>query len=363
MKKIREHFWELLSAFVCVLGAIASLVAAIISNAENSYFFWSILASELILVLIGCYNLKIKYSYIQENKELGQKLDNEVEKLKEINGRQQQYNTYVAEITTNLKNLSKLNNEFCYKLIKLTDKAFEMIEILKAGGLSELEQNKKLYEAIDDYSNSLFDSYKRYTSNLINCTIKIVESYLKLKGHTNKISFSVKLFNQPYNEKEDTTLSDIIVYTAFRDKCTYDSKEREIGKQPYTIKGNVDFLVCLSEDQFIINNAKKNDKNYTNEHSDFDVYYNCAVIVPIKIKRPDNTYTLFGYLCCDCLNTDFNIEIFDLECANLLFSASQLYSTFIETLNSNWCNFLPDEKYPHFLTKIYHHTYKGEIKK
>lgn len=54
-----------------------------------------------------------------------------------------------------------------------------------------------------------------------------------------------------------TDRSAITVYTVFRGKRTYDEHEREIGQEPYTIEGNIDFGCCLVRDHFIINNANQ----------------------------------------------------------------------------------------------------------
>ena len=152
------------------------------------------------------------------------------------------------------------------------------------------------------------------------------------------------------------------MYTAFRDKCTYDQHEREIGEEPYTILGNADFVQCLTKDHFIINNANKNSQSYANEHVDFDLYYNCAVVVALRVKQADGSMKYLGYLCCDTLNTDLSKEVFDKEVAQLLFSMAQLYATFLETLDSNWIDRMQDnfEFEQNFLELICKKTYHGK---
>lgn len=112
--------------------------------------------------------------------------------------------------------------------------------------------------------------------------------------------------------------------------------EREIGDRIYSIDGNVDFVHCLIKDQFIMNNASKDSESYMNEHIDFDTYYNCAIVVAIKSKLADGSYKFLGYLCCDCLNKNAGIEIFDMQSAQILFALAQQYATFLETLAVNW---------------------------
>ena len=69
---------------------------------------------------------------------------------------------------------------------------------------------------------------------------------------------------------------------------------------------------------------------------DFDTYYNCAIVVAIKSKLADGSYKFLGYLCCDCLNKNAGIEIFDMQSAQILFALAQQYATFLETLAVNW---------------------------
>ena len=158
---------------------------------------------------------------------------------------------------------------------------------------------------------------------------------MSAKGYSMRVSATIKLFNRPYLSDEDNR-KEIIVYTAFRDKRTYEKKQREIGEEPYTIDGNVDFVHCLKKDHFIINNAKKDSDNYMNEHTDFDRYYNCAIVVAIRTKLLGNRFKHFGYLCCDCLSQQDAEEIFDTRSANFLFAIAKQYATYFDTLDANW---------------------------
>ena len=126
--------------------------------------------------------------------------------------------------------------------------------------------------------------------------------------------------------------------------------------------------IKCNEDHFnlqiksFMNNAKKNSGNYMNEHTDFDAYYNCAIVVSIRTKLTDGTYKYFGYLCCDCLNTQENIEVFDTQSAQLLFALAQQYATYLDTLDSNWINRINglDELPQGFLQLIYSKTILGK---
>lgn len=95
---------------------------------------------------------------------------------------------------------------------------------------------------------------------------------------------------------------------------------------------------------------------------DFDLYYNCAVVVALRVKQADGSMKYLGYLCCDTLNTDLSKEVFDKEVAQLLFSMAQLYATFLETLDSNWIDRMQDnfEFEQNFLELICKKTYHGK---
>ena len=221
---------------------------------------------------------------------------------------------------------------------------------------------KEVIKSFEDFSTALFDLYKRYSTNLLTYIVAMIEAYLSLSDISISVAATIKLFNMPLTSKIDR--NEITVYTAFRDKKTYDKHEREIGTESYTIDGNVDFIYCLQKDHYFINNAIKDSANYLNEHVDFDKYYNCTVVVPIRIKELDSSYKFLGYLCCDCLNHDNNNEIFGKETAQLLFSMAQLYGTFLETLDSNWIDRTAEiENLPNtFLSVIYNKTFIGKTK-
>jgi hypothetical protein len=116
-------------------------------------------------------------------------------------------------------------------------------------------------------------------------------------------------------------------------------QEREIGKCDYTINKSTDFFTCLTQGYYIKNNAKRNNGDYINEHSDFDRYYNCTVTVPILMDFPE-TQRRFGYFCCDLLNDkNSNVEIFDRSVANILSSSAINIAYLFDHIYSIWLNF------------------------
>lgn len=375
IEKIKTHIIDVISWIIGVAGVITTIISAYITDFKDmGYIYLILLSTETVLVILGVWSLKIQYSYEKQKQQLEKEIDNLEERIRNYEQKildnqnsqilkKEEQKKYLCTLTTNIKNASKLNNELCNRIPELSEKSYHLLEALQANKINDKDVLKsEIIKAYEEFANGLFDLYKRYSSNLLNYIVEMFEAYLKLKGDNHVIASTIKLFDKPYFSREKN-IDDIKVYTAFRDKKTYDSHEREIGEEPYTISGNADFLRCLRKEQFIINNAKRNSESYFNEHKDFDAYYNCAVVVALRVKLADNTYKFLGYLCCDCLNNDEISEVFDKESAQLLFSMAQIYSTFLETLESNWSDRVSDrEHFTSFLDLIYKKTYVGKKK-
>ena len=373
-KRLKVGFSDVRGWIIGALGAVASVVSAF--RTETNGFisiFIGLLAAELLVAIIWSWslfdrqkknrNLEDLQSSLKVLEEKNQELQRSLEvQEKEATERLNDVLRKMEVISVNQKNASKLNNEFCTRIPDIAERSYRMLETLQSSEIKDTELlQREIHHAINEFAIGLYDVYKRYSSNLLNCLVAIEEAYLAAKGLKKNVSATIKLFDKPYYSKENGR-NKIVVYTAFRDKKTYDKHEREIGEAYYTIDGNVDFVHCLKKDHFIINNAKKNSGNYMNEHTDFDAYYNCAIVVSIRTKLTDGTYKYFGYLCCDCLNTQENIEVFDTQSAQLLFALAQQYATYIDTLDSNWIDRINglDELPQGFLQLIYSKTILGK---
>lgn len=369
MKKfIKERWDDIINWTIGGAGIVATVVAANTTEENGfSFLYIALLAMQSILVCFGIYTVKFKNSHESEKEKLTAELTENRQKLEDVvkvhELEMETNKKYVSTIISNLKNMSKLNNDLCNRIPAISTQSYHVLETLKESGVQDaVLLRKEIFESYKEFSNGLFDLFKRYSSHLLTNTVKMVEAYLRLQGYNHKVSATIKLFDDCYYENNGRR-EDVVVYTAFRDKDTYDGKkEREIGQIPYTIDGNVDFTMCLTKDHYVINNAKKDSASYFNEHVDFDSYYNCAVVVAIRVKLSDNTYKYMGYLCCDCLNKDFNSDVFDSGVAQLLYSMAQYYATFLETLDSNWkervgnSNIMPRS----FIKVVFNKTYKGQ---
>lgn len=376
MKK-KIEFKDGMSWIIGAVGVFATLITAFCIDIDGfATAFVAILVTELLLVFIWWWNLwdeKRKNGEIVNLKEQVEQLKNKVSEQKselesvqfEESKRREEISRDEGIIAVNIKNASKLYNEFCAIIPGITDETYHLLQTLQNSGIQNQEiLSREIEHSHVELAIKMFAAYKRYSVNLLTYLVSVEEAHIRMRGFRNTVSATIKLFNKPYYSNRNGR-SNIIVYTAFRDKATYDRHEREIGVEPYTIDGNADFVRCLRKDHFIINNAKRGSDDYLNEHIDFDAYYNCAIVVPIRIKQPDNTHIYLGYLCCDCLNdSGENLEIFEVQAANYLFSMAQLYASYIEAMESNWSERLGDIGKPSstFLELVYKRTFKGKEK-
>lgn len=341
-------FGDKMGWLVGVVGIVATLISAFRTETNGFvYIFIGLLVAEVIAVFAWLWALHERYRMTQKVDEI----QSEIKKLKDENTKLQndlkksqtdeeaklnEVRKKIEDICVNQKNVSKLYNEFCTRIPNIAERSYHILETLQKGGMKDTEElQKEVVYSFNEFAAGLYDVYKIYSSNLLNYLVRIEESYLASKGIQVDVAATIKLFDKPYVAKKDSR-DKIVVYTAFRDKETFEKHEREVGNKKYTIDGNGDFVHCLKKDHFVVNNAKKNSENYMNEHIDFDAYYNCAIVVSIRTKLADGTYKYFGYLCCDCKNAQEGLEVFDKPAAQLLFSLAQQYATFLSTLDSNW---------------------------
>ena len=301
----------------------------------------------------------------------------EQDKLKEERDKEKRElnKNYLDTICKAIKNNSSHNNEMLIKVAAETEKTYTRIieisenykTVLKSKDLTTINSARDrlkidLKMSAENYSAGIFEIYKRYCSDMVQ-EVKILETaYLRMNGYQDTVSIAVKLFRKPV-KRDSFDRHEKNIYTAFRDKDCYNDRDevgkhkREIGRVLYSVDDNTDFEHCLTAEYFMLNQAKKDSGNYRNGHEDFDRYYNCTVVVPIRVKQTDNQFLFMGYLCCDCKN-DNNQQVFDKQCAQYLFVFAQNFATFLQTIDSNWKDrFLDNKDVPDSaLEVLYLHT-------
>lgn len=370
-KKDLFDFKDVINWAIAAVGVLAAFLGAMTSPKESfSTALISSLAMQIVLCTLFSWHL---IALRRKNKEIEDKSNENITQynnlidLKRTLQDEQEENSAVlnnvrnqiGEMTLNLQYACKLYNELCAKIEEISKESDEIMKMIQKSGTAEVIDEENLDYVINKYSDELYGVYKRYTSNLLKNCYGIENAYLRTKDLDHRVSITLKLFNKPYSPSKDDR-SDIIVYTAFRDSKAYEAQEREIGKVKYSIDKNTAYTQCLTSNSFIINNVKKNNGNYKNEHIDFDQYYNCAVVVPIKTEISEGEYVYYGYLCCDCYNDDPTVDnLMDDNVARILTSTSQLYTSFIRILNLNWNNKVKGMKnrLQSFLTVIYDKTF------
>ena len=374
-KKKKVDFSEVMGWIVGFIGGLTAIISWFYIEKSKFYLIFTgiLLVSEIVIIVIWGWALVEKYKQEKEITMLCEKiqdLESQSEGLKhtinELNknseNQHEKMMKKIAVISLNMKNVSKLNNEFCNRIPEITENSYHMLEVFSENGFKDIKTyEKELQHSYKELEKGLIDVFRRYSSNLLNYLVAVEEAYLSCKGWDLTVSASIKLFDAPYLSEYDNR-NEIGVYTAFRDGHTYEQHRREIGEERYTIDGNVDFAHCLRKDHYIINNVKGDSPNYMNEHKDFDRYYNCAIVVAVRTKLYGNNFKHYGYLCCDCLNVQGADDIFDNQSAYLLFAIAKQYAMFLETLDANWSDRIGrlSSQPKDILALIYKHTYTGK---
>lgn len=343
------------SDIIAFLGAAIGAVAAIfavIKTPEAAVI--SMIISQVLLLFGWAYILRHRY----KNKIALMKKDEGIKTLRaeaekttiEYNKKQialENEREHMIKQLFTISNSVKSNNIHSNDiLVKIPSEANEQYELLEKLRTIVDETNpdpiiveKLRQEAIESaqkYAIQLYEVFNRYCRDATDEAVKLQNAYLDLKRIPLNVSVTVKLMDHPYHPGVDN-VDEIKVYTAFRDHEAYSDHQREIGEILYSISGNTAFISCLRKDYFIINNTISGQDSYNNEHRRYDEFYNCAICVPIRLKRADGRDKFFGYFSCDCLNNDGMItEVFDRSAAQYMFAFAQNIATFLETLDANW---------------------------
>lgn len=381
-----KYFSEFKTEWISIILTILGLIIAVYGygNSESGKIgIACIVCAQVLVVFAWCF---VFYTKIQLYKKIGfnrhkvKLLNNKLRKCEQELNEKGEFIVCEREnivkqhkkIANAIKSNSIHSNTMLKRIPAEAEKQYKLIEILSKSnseGMEEsavdAEQNYNdsanvLMESLDQFRDTLYSLFKQHCREVTNEAKKLQTALLALKGYDYTISITVKLMVNPYNSDSDR-MHDMSVYTAFRDNESYEEKQREIGIELYTIAGNTDFMQCLTEENFIINNATGDDRNYRNENRGFPDHYNCAVVVPIRIKRVGGDFKLFGFLCCDCLS-DQKAEVFDEINAEYLFAMGQNLATFLETLDSNWVDRTQDleESQNNILLVLHKKIYKGK---
>ena len=337
------------------LVGLAGVAATVYSVVKSPTLAIVSITISQILMIVG-WSLHIRNKY--RNCIVISEKEHEIETLKgSMSEKETDYERKCAQLENDkqrmikhlytISNAVKSNNIHSNDiLVKIPSDANEQYALLdKIRDITEKaeltdEARKKLQEeaqkSAEKYASQVFEVFNRYCRDSTDEVLNLQNAYLELKEIPLQVSSTIKLLDKPFHPGEDN-IDEIKVYTAFRDNAAYNAQVREIGEIPYTIRGNTAFNKCMQSDYFYGTNLTDHEDSYSNEHKHYDEFYNCTIVVPIKLKRADGKVKFFGFLCCDCLNKDPKItEVFDRSAAQYLFAFAMNLATFMETLDANW---------------------------
>ena len=343
------------SDLIGILSALIGAIVGLFSYITNPVLAGlSIISAQLLLIigLIYIYYHLVKFRDTVRNKnkdidKLSEKLKSEEleydKKKEQLEKEREHIIKQLSVISNSVKNNNIHSNDILVRIPSGAEDQYVVLENLKtiaASSPGDDTVRRKLQSqakaSAEKYAGELFGVFNRYCRELTDEAIKLHNAYLALRKIPLSVSITIKLMDKPFHPGVDN-VDEIRVYTGFRDNNAYSEGDREIGEQTYSISGNTAFITCTRKDCFIINNSLISEGSYINEHRRYDEFYDCAVVVPIKLKRPDGQYKYFGFLCCDCLNSiDSTSQVFDKSASQYLFAFAQNMATFLETLDSNW---------------------------
>lgn len=338
-----------------ILGGSISLLSISWSgyNAiKNKEIGWSLLfclISQSLVIIAWIYIIWYRYkgvSQIEEHdkakKDAEGKIEQEkqraVQKIAETEKERDLIKRSLGAISFAVKLNSIHLNSILRKIPEKGDAQYEIVgTVQKLIDMDKPEHveiaQKQFEESNRRYADDLFELARDFFSMSTGNIKSVEETLIKIKGYRCNVSVTIKLFTRPY--QSDDHIDDFHVYTAFRDEETTKQEKREIGERLFSVGNNSDFVQCLRKESYIKNHMKPNEPNYMNENPLFLEFYNCTVVVPIKIKYSEAEQKFYGFLCCECKD-DSDEEIYDQVSAQYLYSFSQNIATLLETLDTNW---------------------------
>lgn len=346
LNTIKNYF----SWFIAILGLIFSIIGLVQGDSmEATVVYIIVIINSIVLIGLGVY-LVVSYFYNQarseeqENKilSLSKEKDSEKEKSDLI------YKAYVVHTEDGLYLTTSLR-DFLQRLYSLTEKCFVEIENIKS---EEKQMREHMYSddeieekiiALGKEKNrnicaNLYDSYKRFLSNILTKTQSQIESYLRSRGYDLEVSLTLKMLIDPV-QKQDLCENVPNVYTAFRDSRTWNKRIRkEVAEKLFTIEKNTDFIHCITHGTYIFNNKSGDNRDYFNENTEFYKFYNSGITALISSENKNNENDIiYGFLACDILNDKYpGKEIMDNNIAMMLRNTSCLLSIYFDNIEYNW---------------------------
>ena len=362
----KENWNFTIGIVISLLGVFVSIIT-VIYDPNNFAIAISVIGCQVIvsiMCIITFYSFRKNKLLLNEAEEENKRIVNEmvgkIDDFKKISDLNVQL-TKKALVYS--KNNNKRINNFLTLICDESDRYYCSINHIKEK-LQTKEHDEDYIELcktqMEDerqkHINSLYSLYNRYVTAVVEETLVMINNDLRSKGISLNVSMSLKLFDFTY--KASTDSKKMRIYTAFRDKETYDKKEREIGNRHYCIDLNGDFHKCLSHESYIKNNITNTMEDYLNENfPNCMQYYNCTAVVPIICDyKSDKQF--YGFFCCDSLNNKYDCDIFDKNTSDILYSAALTIGIFFDNVNAAW-SYIVDNDEQDFLSYLHKRTYKN----
>lgn len=368
-KKGMNFIEKSLSWIISIGGLVTSIIGLTKGSAfTESVVFVIIIIDSLILILLGIYVTISFYKNKSEIEEKEKELLNEKHNMEVLQGIYGEQTKAYLSLGTNCNYVIRTLHRFLNRLYDLTEQSLdgtdsikdEENDMLNHGYSKEEIDNKTIAmakEKDDKISNYLFDDYKRFLSNILSKTQDNIEKYLITKGYDLEVSITIKQLIEPsLQSSEKDFISKPYVYTAFRDSRTWTKKTRkEVAQRKYTIDKNSDFIHCLSQGFYIFNNKTTKSRDYCNENTEFDRYYNCGATTLICSVKENSEKYIYGFLACDVLYTkNDSDEIIDNVVAGFLEFAAYAISVYFDNIDYNWMFCQISDRYTTFWEMVYH---------
>jgi hypothetical protein len=354
LKEIYDRYKWLIDTLVTIVEVGLAIWGLTSSKSFESRFAFATLL--ICFIIVGGYGLLTGLTYKSLNREVKKqaeerKIENDslqetINQLSECLEKTSLAGTEFARHCSSFqKSINKTLDNFRQKSMLNNDEYLTALEDMRkrseltdSGNETAFENlcRSQIMEQRKHYAKQVFHTYNQYTTRIISETIAIIERYFKLMGYELKPSVTLKLLAESYCKERNDIPTDKIVFTAFRDKTSYEQGEREIGKEKYHILGNTDFATCLTKDSYIKNNVHRGSEDYNNEHEDFDKYYDCTLTVPVSCgTTPEKV--IYGFYCCDTLNKNkYEVEIFDKTLANIMYASAVVLAFIIDESELYW---------------------------
>lgn len=367
-KQTADIWNNLLGAGISLVGMIVSIVLTII-NPGNAVISVAVIACQVIVLIFSfsCYHViaESKKAIANSEDQIAQNELSYQRSEKIMADKLALSNKFIERLAIFEKSINKRINNFLTLICDENDKYFYNLYFVQDDYTDEDPDNvraiaryqKHLKNEQKNYTERMYDLYKRFIVMTMEDLVNIISAYLHVKGIDTRITLALKLFDVTYHT--DIDLKKVRVYTAFRDKKTYEDGTREIGLRHYSIDDNSDFLICLKKESYIRNNINRDAEDYANENFPSSLqHYNCTAVVPV-ISDYKSDRNLFGYLCCEATNRDPSIDLFDKRITDILYSAALTIGMFFDSANNSW-DYVAETEEQEFLTFLHNKCYKGK---